>query len=337
MDRDVIFAPVDALDRQPVDEFGIGLAADPRRAARSRPPASRAASDRPRIAPSTRARAWRVEPVGRIFEHRLQPPRQRGQRLAAGFERLGSAGGARDQRAVRLGQLGLEPVARFLRLGARVDRAAHLGEQRLDRPERRALGQPLQPAVRRQRLRRLDRRIERAPALFVVGRDVHQPRRQPAPAAARAPFRTDDPAPQLDRFLPAERNGEGRIGGVEQMMALVEQDPAGRILAAARGIDHHQRMVGDDDVGLAARPLGALDEAAAIMRAAGIDAFAAPVGQRGRAGAAEQARQPARQVAADHVAVLACRPPSARPAAPGSPRGPEKPPCSASSRLSRHR
>ena len=57
-------------------------------------------------------------------------------------------------------------------------------------------------------------------------------------------------------------------------------------------------------------PLGALDEAAAVMRAAGIDAFAAPVGQRGRTGAAEQARQPARQVAADHVAVLAVRRPA---------------------------
>ena len=88
------------------------------------------------------------------------------------------------------------------------------------------------------------------------------------------------------------------------MMAFVEQDPARRVLARARGVDHHQRMVGDDDVGLAAGPLGALDEAAAVMRAAGIDAFAAPVGQRGRAGAAEQARQPAGQVAADHVAVL---------------------------------
>ena len=50
--------------------------------------------------------------------------------------------------------------------------------------------------------------------------------------------------------------------------------------------------------------LGALDEAAAVMRAAGIDAFAAAVGERGRAGAAEQARQPAGQIAADHVAVL---------------------------------
>ena len=154
-------------------------------------------------------------------------------------------------------------------------------------------------------LRRLDRRVERPRALLVVGRDVHQPRGKPAPPPARAAFRPDDPAPHLDRFLPAERDREGRIGGIEQVMALVEQDPPRRVLARARGIDHHQRMVGDDDVGFAARPLGALDEAAAVMRAAGIDAFAAPVGQRGRAGAAEQARQPARQVAADHVAVLA--------------------------------
>ena len=94
------------------------------------------------------------------------------------------------------------------------------------------------------------------------------------------------------------------------MMSLVEQDPPRRVLARARGVDHHQRVVGDDDVRLAARPLGALDEAAAVMRAAGIDALAAAVGQRGRAGAAEQARKPAGQVAADHVAVLGVRRPA---------------------------
>ncbi len=94
------------------------------------------------------------------------------------------------------------------------------------------------------------------------------------------------------------------------MMALVEQDPSRRILAGPRRIDHHQRMIGDDDVGLAARPFGALDEAAAVMRAAGIDALAAPIGQGRGTGAAEQARQPARQIAADHVAVLGIgRPP----------------------------
>ncbi len=93
-------------------------------------------------------------------------------------------------------------------------------------------------------------------------------------------------------------------------MALVENNPAWRVGPAAGGIDHHQRMIGDDQVSLTPSPLGSLNEAFPIMRAAGVDALAAPVGQRGRAGSAKQARQPAGQVAADHVAVLAVgRPP----------------------------
>ena len=93
MDRDVIFAPVDPLDRQPVDELGIGLAADPRqqrdpRRERLAPPgeaADRAFDPRPRL---------RIEPVGRILEHRFQPPRQRRQRLVQRFQRLGAAAAA---------------------------------------------------------------------------------------------------------------------------------------------------------------------------------------------------------------------------------------------------
>ena len=88
------------------------------------------------------------------------------------------------------------------------------------------------------------------------------------------------------------------------MMAFVEQDPRRRIGPSPRGIDHHQGMVGDHQVGLAPRPLGAFDEAFAVMRAPRIDAFAAPVGQCRRPCAPEQARQPAGQIAADHVAVL---------------------------------
>jgi hypothetical protein len=87
------------------------------------------------------------------------------------------------------------------------------------------------------------------------------------------------------------------------MMSLVEQDSRRRVGPAARGIDHHQGMVGDHQVGFATRPLGAFDETAPVMRAAGIDAFAPPVGQRRGAGPAEQARQPPRQIAADHVPV----------------------------------
>ena len=89
------------------------------------------------------------------------------------------------------------------------------------------------------------------------------------------------------------------------MVALVEHDAAERrpALPLAGAGDHRQRMVADDDVGTLGGLGRSLDEAAAIMRAAGIDAFAAPVGQRGAAGAAEESRQPTGQVAAHHVAV----------------------------------
>ena len=48
---------------------------------------------------------------------------------------------------------------------------------------------------------------------------------------------------------------------------------------------------------------GALDEALPIVRTGGVDALAAPVGQAPGAGAADQVRQPAGEVAAHHVAV----------------------------------
>ena len=95
------------------------------------------------------------------------------------------------------------------------------------------------------------------------------------------------------------------------MVALVEQDSPGGGFARTRGIDHDQSVVGDDDVGVAAGSLSALDEAFAVMRAAGIDAFAAAVSQRRSPGTAKQARQPAGQIAADHVAVLGVRRPPA--------------------------
>src|SRR3546814_10417028 len=46
-----------------------------------------------------------------------------------------------------------------------------------------------------------------------------------------------------------------------------------------------------------------VDEAWPVMRTARIEEVAAPGGERGGAGGAEQGRQPARHVAADHVAV----------------------------------
>ena len=80
------------------------------------------------------------------------------------------------------------------------------------------------------------------------------------------------------------------------------------------GLVQHEGVVGDDDRGIAPRPHRAFDEAAPVMRASGIDAFAAPVGeaQRLRRDAArftverqvvEQRQDPRREVATHHVAV----------------------------------
>ena len=133
-----------------------------------------------------------------------------------------------DDVAVELGHLGLDPVAGILGGGAGVDGAAHRREQLLDRPERHAFGDPLKPAVAGQQPRRLDRHLERQRPRLVIGGDVGQPGREPAAPAARLALRADDPAPQLDRLLPGQRRGEGRIGGLEQMVALVEDDPGRR-------------------------------------------------------------------------------------------------------------
>jgi hypothetical protein len=151
-----------------------------------------------------------------------------------------TAGAAASTRPVGLGQLGLEPVAGVLRGGAGVDAAAHRREQLSIGPK----GMPSaircsQPSPGSRR--HLDRRLERRGAGFVIGGDIGQPRREAAPSSARLAFRAEDPPAKLDRLLPGQRRGEGRIGGVEQMMTLVEHDPRGSLtaFAPACGIDHH--------------------------------------------------------------------------------------------------
>ncbi len=175
-----------------------------------------------------------------------------------------------------------------------------------ERAQRGVLGEAAKPAVRGQRLRGNDRIFDRFAARIVVTGDIRQPGRKPAPASAAVLFGADNPAPQLDRFLPGQRSGKGTVGGVEHVVSFVEHDPrraAGRI-AAACGVDHHQRVIGDHQIGLRRIAGAAFDEAFAVMGAAGIDAFAALVGQRGNPALAEQRAQPTGQVAADHVAIL---------------------------------
>ena len=308
---DVIFAPLHPVDRQPVDEIGIGGATDAReqrQPCRHRLGAPGKRGDRP-LDPRTRRS---VEPVGRLGQHRLQPAAERNQRAEQRVERMGGGGRSLDQLGAGLGKLGFQAVAGIARLlGARKGQPAHRGEQRFDGSEGLPLRHAAEPALRGESLRGGDGVGDGAVAALVIAGDIGQAGGQAAATTAAARLRPQHPAAQLDRLGTGERGGEHRIGGIEQVVSFVEDvaGGAGGEFATARGVDHDQRMVGDDDIGLGGGTRGMLDEAFAIMRAAGIDTLAAPIGQRGGAVAAEQRRQPAGQVAADHVAVRAiCRP-----------------------------
>ena len=163
---------------------------------------------------------------------------------------------------------------------------------------------------------------------LVVGAEVAKPLFETASATAAA-FGSSDPAAQLGGFLTRQTGGKGAVGGVEQMVALVEDDafeggglPV--LFQAARGagpveggLGHDQGVIGDDEVGSTAGADGLFDETGPVVGTGGVDAFAAPVDQIAGArpadpgGDREQARQPAGEVAAGHVAVAAVQGPAA--------------------------
>ena len=181
---DVIFAPLDAVDRQPVDEIGIAHAPDPRQQRdpggdRLRAPAERG----DRAFDSCAGRG--VEPVGTIRQHRLQPPPERDHRPVQRIQRGCRAARRLDQRGVRFGQFSLQPIAGVvLRVRARVDQPAHGPEQLLDRAVRIAVREPLQPVVRRERAGGIDDRGDRLAARLVIAARCRTAA-PPAPAAVR--------------------------------------------------------------------------------------------------------------------------------------------------------
>src|SRR5205085_8850264 len=98
-------------------------------------------------------------------------------------------------------------------------------------------------------------------------------------------------AAQVGGLLAREMEREGAVGRLEDMVALVEDEPrrqASVVEPAERRLDHHERVVGDDDAGAARLAHAPLDEAAPVMRAARMDALAAPVGEAERTAAPQQ-------------------------------------------------
>ena len=255
-------APAAELDdAAPLQAAHRRLDAQARVRYRARPPRRRAA------APSRSAR-------------RRIGARDRAERLRQRVRRL-------DQPVDRRPQLGLEAVA-LIALGARAPAPA--GAPARGTPRSRRCGRPsatrCAPALARQhaRARPRPRRARARRPSSPATRSSSAPA-QAAGARAAALLGAEQPAPQLRRLAPGQLEREGAVGGVEHVVALVE-DIARRQVAvvepAERRLDHHQRMVGDDDARAARAAHALLDEAAVVMRAGAVDAFAAPVGEAQR-------------------------------------------------------
>ena len=157
----------------------------------------------------------------------------------------------------------------------------------------RGRGHAARYAFARKRGRGADGVLKRLQRRLIVPDHVAQPLFQPAPATP-PPLRPPDPAAQLGRLLTRKTGGKGAVGGVEQMVALVEDDAfQGRRLAVLllpprgpraveRRLGQDQGVVGDDQVRAAAGANGLLDETAAIVGTGRVDAFAPPIHQIGR-------------------------------------------------------
>ncbi len=164
-------------------------------------------------------------------------------------------------------------------------------------------------------------------------------RRKPRARLRRPPSLADEPTAEIERLLTREMRGECGIDGGEEMMALVEDVARGeRLLLGAEGrLDHHQSVVGDDDLGLAGAAHAALDEALAVVRTGGVDAFTTPIREAERApGARMSGSQPGRSPPAMSPSRVAIAQRAISPKATASKgRWPSSP--ASSARLSRHR
>ena len=144
-------------------------------------------------------------------------------------------------------------------------------------------------------------------ALVIALDEIADPPPETPGARSPAGFGTDDPAQQLAPLLSGEANGECAVGGLQQVMAFVE-DIAGRnsriIEPAESGLRHHQGVVGDNNLRLPCLANVLFDKAAPKMRTGRVHALAAAIGQPADPTAPNELGEPAGKVAGHQITRL---------------------------------
>ena len=161
--------------------------------------------------------------------------------------------------------VGFERIAGAVLLGPRQHLAAHEGEELFGQALRLARLHAPGPAGAGKGQCGAQHLLQQLLAVLVLAQQIADAVGQAAAPPALG-FGPPDPAAEFGGFERRQMAGKGRVRGIEQMMALVEDDAAdaaGRCFLflgrghAQRMVDgglvQHQRVVGDDDRGIAAR------------------------------------------------------------------------------------
>ena len=312
---DIAVGAVDAVDLHPVDK-SVGRAGQ--RAVEKRLPAR----DRPGGAQFQPANgAFKPRPfgafqlLGAVVENGPKARRQL-------VERGGQPGECGTQRRDGLQQrfrgrmeMRLQIIGALDILDTAIEGLAKHHEKLLGRTHRRGVADPFLPSLAGQRARRLKRALKVGERFGIIGKQLIKPAFQPTGAPAPSILGAADPVTKLGCLLRAEIERKGTVGGIEQMMSLIE-DIAHRAspLAASLvirvrrrrvgGIDHHQRMIADHDIGAAGPAHRFLDKTSVVMAAGAVDTFAAPVGKADCLGPSGKVGQPGRKGRTCQIAII---------------------------------
>ena len=171
-----------------------------------------------------------ARPLGAVELRRLivqplhQPLCKRRHRPLQIYEGSRQRTGSRPQAVHERAAIGFKRHALII-LGPRNHLLAHERQKRLGFTLRLASLDAPHPSRSGQAESTLQHLVQQGFSLIVITGQISQPVDQPAPAPPLR-LRAADPAPELGRFLSGQMAGEGRVGGIEQVMAFVEHQPA---------------------------------------------------------------------------------------------------------------
>ena len=138
------------------------------------------------------------------------------------------------------------------------------------------------PSCCRQKARYFTCRFQIGQCHLIICEQIAKPFLQAAYPPAPAIFAAPQPQPHLGCFKGGQRGTKGAICSIKNMMSLIKNIACWAVIIAdlSHGsIDHHQRMIGDHNIGMTGHAHRFFHKTFMIMDTGRMDTFPAPVCQ----------------------------------------------------------